>query len=143
MSTSGRFYLSYDIKMILKSYFGVKTRGLCVMLKALFQNVSQKSVNHWWFINVTVDSEIFAKVLFSRNFAYAKFCENKTLAKWQNHSVVYRYRYIMPKSRISNVANMPFNAIRENKILAKISGFTVMHSVISLTDAPSYDKHFL
>ena len=37
----------------------------------------------------TVNSEIFARTLFSRNFAYAKSCENKTLAKWQNHSVVY------------------------------------------------------
>ena len=31
----------------------------------------------------------------------------------------------MPKSRIFNAANMPFNAIRENKILANISEFTV------------------
>ena len=37
----------------------------------------------------TVNSEIFARTLFSRNFAYAKFRENKTLAKWQNQSVVY------------------------------------------------------
>ena len=37
----------------------------------------------------TVNSEIFARVLFSRNFAYAKFRENKILAKWRNHSVVY------------------------------------------------------
>ena len=29
----------------------------------------------------TVNSEIFARVLFSRNFAYAKFHEYKTLAK--------------------------------------------------------------
>ena len=36
----------------------------------------------------TVDSKIFARVLFSGNFAYAKFRENKTLGKWQNHSVV-------------------------------------------------------
>ena len=35
----------------------------------------------------TVNSEIFARDLFSRNFA--KFRENKTLAKWQNHSVVF------------------------------------------------------
>ena len=33
----------------------------------------------------TVNSEISARVLFSRNFAYAKFHENKILAKWQNH----------------------------------------------------------
>ena len=38
---------------------------------------------------VTVNSEIFARTLFSRNFAYAKFRENITLAKWRNHSVVY------------------------------------------------------
>ena len=31
----------------------------------------------------------------------------------------------MHKSRNSNVANLPFNAIRENKILAKIFEFTV------------------
>ena len=36
-----------------------------------------------------VNSEIFARTLFSRKFAYAKFRENKTQAKWQNHSVVY------------------------------------------------------
>ena len=37
----------------------------------------------------TVNSVIFARTLFSRNFACAKFRENKTLAKWHNHSVVY------------------------------------------------------
>ena len=31
----------------------------------------------------TVNSEIFARVLFSRNSASAKFRENKTLAKWR------------------------------------------------------------
>ena len=31
----------------------------------------------------------------------------------------------MPVSRIFNVANISLNSIRENKILAKISGFTV------------------
>ena len=35
----------------------------------------------------TVNSEIFARTLFSRSLC-AKFRENKTLAKWQNHSVV-------------------------------------------------------
>ena len=34
----------------------------------------------------TVNSEIFARVLFSRN---AKFRENKFLTNWRNHSVVY------------------------------------------------------
>ena len=37
----------------------------------------------------TVYSEIFARVLFSRNFAYAKLRENKILVKCQNHYVVY------------------------------------------------------
>ena len=36
-----------------------------------------------------VNWEIFARTLFSRNFAYTKFLENENLAKWQNHSVVY------------------------------------------------------
>ena len=36
----------------------------------------------------TVNSKIFARVLFSRNFANAKFCEIKPLAKRQNNSVV-------------------------------------------------------
>ena len=38
---------------------------------------------------ITVDWEIFARVLFLRNFAYAKFRENEALAKWRDHSVIY------------------------------------------------------
>ena len=34
---------------------------------------------------ITVNLEIFARVLFSRNFADAKFYENKTLEKWKKH----------------------------------------------------------
>ena len=37
----------------------------------------------------TVNSEIFERILFSRNFAFAKFRENQTLANWRYHSVVY------------------------------------------------------
>ena len=53
----------------------------------------------------------------------AKFRENKSLAKWRNHSVIYWCSYIeiMPQSRVFDVTYMSFNAIRENKILAKIS----------------------
>ena len=40
-------------------------------------------------LHYTVNSEYFARVLFLRNFAYAKFRGNNTLAKWQNHSAVY------------------------------------------------------
>ena len=39
-------------------------------------------------LEITVNSEIFVRVLFSRNFVSAKFRENKTLTKWWNHSVV-------------------------------------------------------
>ena len=38
---------------------------------------------------VYVNSEIIGRVLFSRNFAFSKFCENKTLVKWRNHPVVF------------------------------------------------------
>ena len=31
----------------------------------------------------------FVRVLFSRNLAYAEFGENKIVAKWRNHSVIY------------------------------------------------------
>ena len=38
---------------------------------------------------LTVNSEIFGRVLLSRNFAGRKIRENKTHVKWQKHSVVY------------------------------------------------------
>ena len=37
----------------------------------------------------TVNLEILARVLFSRNFVDAEFRKNKSLGKWGNHSVVY------------------------------------------------------
>ena len=37
----------------------------------------------------TVDSEIFVRGLFSQNFTYAKFRENKILMNWRNLSLVY------------------------------------------------------
>ena len=40
----------------------------------------------------TVNLEIFATVLFSRNFADAEFRENKTLAKWRKLFVLYLCR---------------------------------------------------
>ena len=48
-----KFSLSYDIKIIVKSFFGVKMLGFCHMhkSKALFHNVSRKSVNHLWFVH--------------------------------------------------------------------------------------------
>ena len=67
----------------------------------------------------TVNPETYARVLFSRNFAYAKFRENKILAKWRNHC------HSLMKVNHVIVTNMSFNAICENNILAKISKFTV------------------
>ena len=59
---------------------------LWLFLAVPFMNAN----NHWLgSICTTVNPEIFARILFSRNFAYAKFRENKILAKWRNHFVVY------------------------------------------------------
>ena len=78
----------------------------------------------------TVNSEIFARGLFSRNFAYAMFRGNKTLARWQNHSVIYWYMYIMPKLRISKVTNMSFNAIRKNLQIYSMSSVQTFFSYL-------------
>ena len=77
----------------------------------------------------TVNKEIFARVLFSRNFAYVKFCENNTLAKWQK-----LFAIIMSKSQFLNVANLSFNDICENKILANISEFTVVKCTLLIKE---------
>ena len=45
----------------------------------------------------------FRKGLFSWNFTYAKFCENKILTKWLNHSVIYWCQQIIPWSQTLNV----------------------------------------
>ena len=45
-------------------------------------NASEYLANAWKHYN-TVNSEIFSRVLFTRNFAYAKFRENKILTKWR------------------------------------------------------------
>ena len=66
------------------------------------------------------------------------FCKNKTHVNWRNHSVVHWCRYIMSKSRISSVANMYFNAIHENIILAKISKSTVHTNVCHWSNLQYY-----
>ena len=38
----------------------------------------------------------------------------------------------MPKSRVLDVGNISFNVIRENKIIAKISEFTVSFNTIKV-----------
>ena len=67
-------------------------RYSCIQIVELWSHaihVARGFRNEVHYKHNTVNSEIFARTLFSRNFAYAKFRENKTLAKWQNHSVVY------------------------------------------------------
>ena len=70
----------------------------------------------------TVNSEIFARVLFSRNFAEAEFRENKSLAKGESTLSFL----MLVNLGIFYMENVFLNAIRENKILAKISEFTVL-----------------
>ena len=78
------------------------------------------------FIVDTVNSENFARVLFSRNFAYhmRSFVKIKSS---RNGEITLPFTDIGKPcpSRDFYVANMPFNAIRENEILAKISELTV------------------
>ena len=52
--------------------------GLMILGLIMYRYFQQNNVN----------PEIFATVLFSRNFAYAKLHENKILAKWRTHSVL-------------------------------------------------------
>ena len=52
--TNGIFYLSYDIKIALKSHFWRKKViivSLCTQRCSGRHNVSRKSVNHQWFID--------------------------------------------------------------------------------------------
>ena len=68
--------------MVLRVCVHVKFKPTCSYTEASY-NLGN--------LGITVNSEIFARTLFSRNFAYAKFHENKPLAKWLNYSqtVVY------------------------------------------------------
>ena len=61
---------------------------------------------------ITVNSEIFARVLLSLEFEKSLY---RLLLISVNHTLVPNF----------NVKNMCFNAIRKNKILTKISEFTV------------------
>ena len=73
----------------------------------------------------TVNSEIFARVLFSRNFVDAKFCEIKPS---RNEEMTLSFTDVgksCPSLEFFNVGNISFNVIHENKILAKISEFTM------------------
>ena len=74
----------------------------------------------------TVNSEIFARVLFSRNFVYAKFREKQNPREMAKSLCCLLIKVNRAIVAIFNVASMSsLNAIRENKILAKNSGATV------------------
>ena len=105
---AGIVFESYEI-LLFRYVSGISNSPMIFMLKYAFTCIfhsaytsldcrkgysiaSQTNCSHRPFIgavHVTVNSEIFARILFSRNFAYVKFRENKTLVKWRNHSVVY------------------------------------------------------
>ena len=57
----------------------------------LHQNVCIKERTHGLQLSNynTVNSDISARVLLSRNFTKMNFLENKILAKWRNHFVLY------------------------------------------------------
>ena len=65
----------------------------------------------------TVNSETSAWVLFWRSFL--------KIITWQNGKISLLLTAV-DKSYFSKVPNMSFNGIHENKILAKISGFSVL-----------------
>ena len=61
----------------------VKSLGFALGFQPLTRDLANVNVLKIMFdcyYFVTVNSKIFDRNLFSRNFAYAKFCENKTLA---------------------------------------------------------------
>ena len=85
-STAGRFHFRKSVKKGIECCF-CKFLYHNLFLSPVFDDTETEVVP----IPFTVNSDIFARVSLSRNFAYAKFRANKTLEKWRNYSVVYRY----------------------------------------------------
>ena len=71
-------------------------------------------------INPTVNSEIFARVLFSRNFAYAKFRKNKTLAKSLCQLLIYVNHALVETFILTNILLQLFAKIKFSR---KFSNF--------------------
>ena len=84
------------------------------------KRVKYQNLMSW--LTCTVNLEIFARLLFSQNFAYAKFLKIKSSG---NGEIILSFTDIGKSCPRSKVANMSFNAILENKNLVKISEFTV------------------
>ena len=68
---------------------------------------------------------MFARVLFSQNFAYAKLCENKIFAKRRITLSTTDIGELYPSRENFQVKSKSFNDSCEIKILAKTSGYTV------------------
>ena len=90
--------------------------------------------------STTVTLEIFVRVYFLQNFAdLQSFMKIKPS---QNSEVTLSFNKVgisCPSCEFFNVANMSFIAIRENKILAKISEFTVFNREV-ITDWSTYPQ---
>ena len=127
---SGARGLNFGMSLHLNPYFGyasIEGSGEAAHLRRFACAFSRKGGKYQHLMSLlifldTVNSEIFVRGLFSRNFASAKFRDNKTLAKSLcrllievNHALVANFI----------VTNISYNAVRGNKILAKISEFTV------------------
>ena len=70
------------MSLVVRLYLRKIIRSGCSLGNKLHGNISLTPAH-------TVNSEIFARTSFSQNLALGKFCENKTLGNWQNHSVIY------------------------------------------------------
>ena len=73
----------------------------------------------------TVNSEIFVRILFSRYFADVEFREYKPSRNGESALCPSLMYVNHAKVANFNMENMYFSAIRENKIIAKISELTV------------------
>ena len=94
--------ITWDMKvraLKVRTHIVIKYVLSCHVLREMFKTEEEASLmsdQHVYLKRLvlkiflhTTNSEIFARVLFLRNFAGAKFRENKSLAKWRNQSVVY------------------------------------------------------
>ena len=75
---------------------------------------------------IGINSDFFARELFSRSFADAKFVKDKTLLKWRKHSAV------MLKLRILNLSKISSNVVRENMKSLHFFEFTVLYMYLIL-----------
>ena len=89
-------------------FYGVTARSVILSLKVVHILANSAEREFWfeWFAYCNFGN-------FREGFIFAKLFD-KTIAKQQKLFVLYWCRNIMPKSRISTMANMSFKAIRKN-----------------------------